>query len=65
MWPLSHLTQGVDRVLNTTSLNCWIILIPLNLFAFVDHVSKNLQLAREASDDHHPPGRGVNIEDKV
>lgn len=32
---------------------------------FIDHVSENLQLAREASDDHHPPWRGVNIEDEV
>lgn len=35
------------------------------MFVFIDHVSKNLQLAREASDDHHPPGRGVNIEDEA
>lgn len=58
---MSQLTQDVDHVL----LNWWISLISLYLFVFIDHVSKNLQLAREASDDHHPPGRGVNIEDEV
>lgn len=55
------MTQYVDLVL----LNRWISLISLDLFDFIDHVSKNLQLARETSDDHHPPGRGVNIEDEV
>lgn len=58
---MSQLTQDVDLVL----LNWWISLISLDLFVFIDNVSKNLQLAREASDDHHPPGRGVNIEDEV
>ena len=28
---------------------------------FTDHVSQDLQLAGEETDDHHPPGRGVRI----